>query len=140
MPMPVILVFLIFLPLMEIGVFIIVGDEIGVGATLLLTALSAVGGWLVVQYQGMQALRNLREVLQRGQLPLDAMFDGICIAAAGALLIFPGFVSDALGFGLLLPPLRALLRRTIHRHSDISVETSDSTTLEGEYQRLDDER
>ena len=82
-------------------------------------------------------------------MPLNEMFDGFCLVAAGALLITPGFLTDTIGFALLLPPVRAALRSAIKKHTRWSAyyETGDMyepqrprspEIIEGEYERLDE--
>lgn len=98
-------------PLVEIAVFIQVGRAIGVLPTLALIVLSAVLGVIVIRLQGAGLLNRARDTLRRGEPPVAEAFDGLCLLAAGALLLTPGFVTDALGVLLLLPPLRRLLYR-----------------------------
>lgn len=147
--MPFIIMALFFmLPVLEIAVFIIVGDEIGVLATLALCILSAAIGWIIVQKQGFDTLLRGRAALQTGHFPGQAMFDGVCIVLAGALLILPGFVSDAIGFALLIPPVRAGLRHFLGRHVDVRTATTatygpsqtarDTGVVEGTFERIDD--
>lgn len=136
----------LMLPIFEIATFIAVGSEVGILGTLFLCILSAVAGGMIVQKQGIDTLFRGRETLESGQFPGQALFDGVCIALAGALLILPGFISDAIGFALLLPPVRAALRHYLARHmKDVSVETRtythparDAGVVEGTFERLDD--
>lgn len=144
MPLFFVTLFLI-LPALEIAGFIIVGDAIGVFGTLALCILSAAAGWMIVQKQGFDAMFRGREALDTGRFPGQAMFDGFCIALAGALLILPGFVSDLVGFALLVPPVRDALRRFLGAHMDIRVETygagagrRDPGVVEGTFERVDD--
>lgn len=144
--MPLFIICLFFmLPALEIATFIVVGDAIGVFATLLLCVFSAVAGVMIVQKQGIDTLFRGREALEAGRFPGQAMFDGFCIVAAGALLILPGFVSDAAGFALLVPAVRDGLRRWLGRNADITVETygatyasRDPSVVDGTFERIDD--
>lgn len=144
--MPLFFMALFFiLPALEIATFIIVGDAIGVLATLALCVFSAMAGVMIVQKQGIDTLFKGREALEAGRFPGQAMFDGFCIVAAGALLILPGFVSDALGFALLVPAVRDMLRGFLARHADIKVETygtsyaaRDPSVVDGTFERIDD--
>ncbi len=137
----------LMLPVLEIATFIAVGSEIGVLGTLALCILSAAAGWMIVQKQGIDTLFRGRAAMEEGHFPGKAMFDGLCIALAGALLILPGFVSDAIGFALLVPPVRDLLRRFMASHMDVRVETNsysasayrpDGGVVEGTYERVDE--
>jgi UPF0716 protein FxsA len=102
-------------PLVELAVIIKVGGAIGVLNTLaLLILLSVVGGWLV-KWQGIAVLRRVQASLTAGQMPGNELIDGLLVLVAGALLLAPGFVSDALGLALLFPPVRAVVRRILVR-------------------------
>lgn len=131
------------LPVLEIATFIAVGSEIGILPTLLLCILSAVAGVMIVQKQGIDTLFRGREALEGGRFPGQAMFDGACIALAGALLILPGFISDIAGFALLIPPVRGWLRQMMGAHMDVVVETrtygrDGGGVVEGTFERVDD--
>ncbi len=110
--MPFFLIFII-IPLAEIIVFMGVSDVIGLGTALIMALLTAILGGLIVRYQGTKTLAAAQSSLRRGILPSKELFDGLCLIAAGATLITPGFITDALGFILLVPPLRELLRQKL---------------------------
>lgn|SRR5690606_251294 len=103
----------LLIPVAEIAVFIQVGDLVGLGPTLLGIFLTAILGAALVRRQGFETLRRSRASFDRNELPVAELFDGLCLLAAGALLLTPGFLTDAVGFLLLLPPLRGLLRRLL---------------------------
>jgi UPF0716 protein FxsA len=97
-------------PLIELAVIIQVADVVGGLNTIgLLVAVSLVGAWLAKR-EGLSVLRRIRSSLDRGELPSSEVADGGLILLAGALMIAPGFLSDALAILLLLPPTRALVR------------------------------
>ena len=114
MPLVIVIV-LVGLPLLEISVFIEVGKRIGVGATILLCILAAFAGSMLLRHQGLTTLRRAQESLQQQVFPAAELFDGLCILLAGALLVLPGFISDAVGAALFLPPVRRALRRVAAR-------------------------
>jgi UPF0716 protein FxsA len=96
-------------------VIIQVGQALGVIETLLLmVVVSAVGAWLVKR-EGIGVWRRAQRQLETGVVPGLELVDGTLIMLAGALLLTPGFVSDCLGILLLLPPVRAGLRRLVVR-------------------------
>lgn len=101
---------LLLLPLVEIAGFVIVGREVGVLNTLALIVLTGIAGVLLLRRQGVDTLRRAQARLDRGEPPVREALDGIFVALGGLLLIIPGFVTDALGILLLLPPVRAWLR------------------------------
>jgi UPF0716 protein FxsA len=98
-------------PLIEVALFIMVGGAIGVAPTILSCIASAVLGAAIVRHQGLQTLARLQDRLRQGELPTDELAEGAAILAAGLLLITLGFFTDAVGFILLVPPVR---RRIIH--------------------------
>ena len=110
--MRLMLLLLISLPLIELYVLIEVGSRIGGAVTILLClATAALGGWLV-RAQGLRMLFDARRHLEAGQLPTTDIAHGLMISLAGVLLLIPGFVTDIIGFLLLIPALRrALIRR-----------------------------
>jgi len=111
-------------PLVEIAVFIQVGGWIGLGWTLVLVVLTAVLGTWQLRAQGLATLLRARGQVERGALPARELFDGACLLVAGALLLTPGFVTDALGFLLFLPPVRDKLRELLARYVQASMATS----------------
>jgi UPF0716 protein FxsA len=99
----------------EISVIIQVGQWIGFLNTVgLLLLVSLVGAWLVKR-QGLGVMTRIREQRSAGRLPATEAFDGALIFVAGVLLVIPGFVTDALGLLLLVPPIRAVVRRFVSR-------------------------
>jgi UPF0716 protein FxsA len=111
------LLVLLFLavPVVELAVIIKVGEALGVWDTLaLLLLISLVGAWLV-RRQGLAVMRSAQEELAQGRMPGVALADGVLVLAAGGLLLVPGFVTDAIGLLLLLPPMRAGVRRWLRR-------------------------
>ena len=59
-----------------------------------------------MRIQGLGVLRRVQESMARNEMPLQEVFDGLCLLVAGALLLTPGFITDAVGFCLLFPPFR----------------------------------
>ena len=110
-------------PLVEIAVFVQVGGWIGLGPTLALVVLTAVLGAWQLRAQGLATLLRARDQIDRGALPARELFDGACLLVAGALLLTPGFVTDAAGFLLFLPPVRDLLRQLLARYVRAAMET-----------------
>ncbi len=107
------LLFAIFLgiPLVEIALFILIGGQIGVLATIAAVLTTAVAGALLVRHQGLSTLQKAQRELDNERIPAGALAEGLAILLAGALLLTPGFFTDAIGFTLLVPPLRRWLVR-----------------------------
>lgn len=99
------------IPILEIAIFIEVGSRIGVLPTVTITIATAVAGTLLLRAQGLATLERARAQLDRGELPKDELFDGLCLLIAGACLLTPGFFTDVLGLLLFIPPFRQFLRR-----------------------------
>ncbi|KJS41213.1 MAG: hypothetical protein VR70_05085 [Rhodospirillaceae bacterium BRH_c57] len=102
----VILSLFIAVPLIEIAVFIQVGGVLGLWPTIALVLLTAVAGTALLRAQGLATLRRAQTSVERGEVPLREVFDGACLLVAGVLLLTPGFVTDAMGLLLFLPPVR----------------------------------
>lgn len=100
-----VVIFLV-IPLIEVTLFVAIGSQIGIAATLLLCIGSAVLGAAIVRQQGLDTLARLQDRLRRGEMPTTDLAEGAAILAAGILLITPGFFTDAIGFVLLIPPAR----------------------------------
>ncbi len=107
----VILLALIATPLVEIAVFIEVGERIGLWSTLGLVVLTAVIGTALLRQQGLATLASARATVERGGMPVQEVLDGVCLLIAGAFVLTPGFITDGFGAALLLPPLRRVIQR-----------------------------
>lgn len=116
-----ILIGFIALPLLEIGVFIQVGSNIGIFGTVTMTVLTAVVGTVLVRSQGLATLNKVSASLNQGEMPLRPVFDGACQLIAGALLLAPGFITDTIGLLLFIPPFRTVLLAWIISRSAITV-------------------
>ena len=103
--MPLFLAFLL-VPLIEIALFIQIGGLIGLWPTLVIVVLTAILGTLLVRQQGRMALAQLRTSFSELNDPSEPLAHGAMILFSGALLLTPGFFTDAVGFLLLMPPFR----------------------------------
>jgi len=101
----------IVIPLIELYFIIVVGEMIGAFWTVMLVIITAVVGVNLLRVQGMSTLTRAQRNMAQGQIPAMEMMEGIALAVAGVLLITPGFITDTLGFLLLLPPTRQALIR-----------------------------
>lgn len=115
--------FLLFLimPIIEMYVLIEVGGLIGAWPTIGLVALTAIIGVALLRQQGFSTLMRGRQRLDAGELPAREMLEGLMLAVGGALLLTPGFITDGIGFLLLLPPTRWMLVRVLLRRGMVSV-------------------
>jgi UPF0716 protein FxsA len=104
---------ILLVPVAELIVILKIGSVIGVLDTLaLLILVSLVGAWLVKR-QGLGLLARAQRDLEAGQVPTAGLVDGVLLLAAGALLLTAGFITVAVGVLLLLPPVRAVVRRVL---------------------------
>jgi UPF0716 protein FxsA len=110
MPLIVVLALLV-VPIAEIYVIVQVGQEIGAGWTILLLIADAVLGSWLIRREGRRAWLALRQKVNEGGLPAKELADGALILIGGTLLLTPGFLTDILGFFLVLPLTRPLARR-----------------------------
>lgn len=143
-----ILAILIAIPLIEVGIFIEVGDAIGLWPTIALLVLTSVVGVWLVRVQGVYTLMQARAQLAQGEVPTREIFDGICLAFAGLLLLLPGFATDVIGVLLLLRPTRSYLfgrsrARAArggggYRSGPSRQPEGSATTIEGEWQQVED--
>ena len=148
----ILLLVMVGVPIVEIAVFLEVGGRIGIWPTLGTIVLTAIAGSALLRHQGLSTLFRARESLERGHFPVFEVFDGLCLVLAGALLLTPGFVTDAVGLLLFVPALRAFARRGMGRYlrasGRVEVRTDDpgprpsgtqgpgGDVIEGEYQEI----
>ena len=113
--LPVLVALFIGVPFAEIYVLLQVGHAVGVVNTLaLLILISVVGAWLAKR-EGLGVLRRMQRSIDSGRVPGTELVDGFLILLAGALMLTPGFLTDILAVLLLLPPVRAVVRRELRR-------------------------
>jgi UPF0716 protein FxsA len=117
-----ILLLLIALPLVELAVLVQVGTQIGVLNTIgLLIVVTMVGVWLAKQ-AGLGVIARMRRTQAEGEVPSRELMDGALILLAAMLLVFPAFVTDALGILLLIPPIRIGVRTLALRRIQASAQ------------------
>ena len=161
------LLLFIAVPLIELALLIKVGEMIGVFATVGLVIITAVIGTWVLQMQGLRTMYRLQESLAKGEPPVEPVVDGMFLLMAGGFLLTPGILTDAVGFLLLVPPVRQSIAKwgfarlikagkirvttfgsSERRHSPGEPAShpgrpqpdgpADGPVIDGEYERLDD--
>ncbi len=105
-PFRILLTLFFLIPLIEIYLLIKVGSWLGAWATVLLVVLTAVLGAFLLRQQGLATLERVRKSIAQGQVPAIEMLEGAMLIVGGALLLTPGFFTDAIGFICLIPALR----------------------------------
>lgn len=114
--------FLAFLavPLIEITLFIQIGGAIGLGWTLFIVITTAILGTYLVRQQGLRTLEKLRASVNELHDPTEPLVHGAMILFAGALLLTPGFFTDALGFSLMIPQVRSWMFQTMRSRINVA--------------------
>ncbi|HVM39970.1 MAG TPA: FxsA family protein [Acidimicrobiia bacterium] len=120
--LPLLVLAFLVLPIAELAFIIYVGTNIGVLETIgLLLAVSVVGAWLAKR-EGIGVWRAVNRRVAAGEVPGSELLDAFLILFAGALLLTPGFLTDIVAVALLLPPVRAGVRRVLRRRFEQRVE------------------
>lgn len=161
---PLLLLFIV-LPILEMWVLISVGEQIGALPTIGLVLLTAVIGLALLKRQGISTVMRAQQKMQAGEMPAREMAEGIFLAVGGALLLTPGFITDAFGFACLVPGVRQLIIGKLlghvvvvrgasysegpyhkpgagnshqgHPHQDNSQQGHSPDVIEGDYERED---
>lgn len=105
------LLFAVFMivPLVEIALFVVIGNAIGLWPTLAGVLVTALIGSVVLRYQGLALIGEIRGTMARGMLPARALAEAMMVAVAGVLLLTPGYFTDLMGLVLLVPPIRSAI-------------------------------
>src|SRR6056297_484151 len=106
---------LLLIPLLDALFLVYVASQLGPALTVALVVLTALVGTLFVRAEGRHTVRRLQRTLGEGEVPTDELTDGALLIAAGAFLLTPGLVTDAVGFLLAFPPSRILVREAVQR-------------------------
>ncbi len=148
----VLMLLFVLVPIFEIYLLIQVGGIIGVLPTIFLVVFTAVFGGLLLRWQGLATLERVRATLARGEVPAIELLEGAMLLVGGALLLTPGFFTDAIGFVCLIPVLRrAVIMWAIRRGVIVGGASrgpgapggrydAGPKTIDGEYWRDDDKQ
>ena len=101
----------IFIPIIEIAIFIAVGSNIGILNTIAIILLTAIIGIFFVKRQGLNLLFNAQRNMTQGIFPTQEIKGGIFLLVSGLLLITPGFFTDCIGFAMFLKPVQDFVSR-----------------------------
>jgi UPF0716 protein FxsA len=113
-PLLALIAIFVLVPLAELYVIIkVVGPALGAPLTIALLAADSLAGAWLMKSQGRAVWRRFHEAIGAGRIPHREIVDGVLIIFGGAFLITPGFITDILGFLLLIPPTRSLFRRSL---------------------------
>ena len=114
--MNTLLLLIIFIPIVEIYLFIKIGSQIGALTTISLIFLTAFVGVLYARYEGFNTLRSGMSQIIRNELPIYEIVSGAALAFAALLLILPGFATDILGLLIIFPPTRKLFLKNVSKN------------------------
>ena len=138
--MNTLLLIILFVPLIEIYLFIQIGGQIGAFNTILVILLTAVVGVYFARLQGLNTLKSGITQLYRNQMPIYEMMSGAALALAALLLIIPGFATDLIGFLLIFPVTRNIffnyLSKKYTKQKSTNKKAKDDL-IEGEYEDKD---
>ena len=115
--MPCLVLFLLFtlIPIVELWLLFWVAEQTSYWAALGLVITTGVIGAALARWQGWLVAWRIRSELAAQKMPTDALLDGLLILIAGVVLITPGVLTDCLGFALLIPPVRTLIKRGLKK-------------------------
>ena len=132
---------IILVPIIEIYLFIKIGNQIGAFNTISLIFITALIGVIYARYEGLNTLRSGFSQLIKNELPAYEIISGAAIAFAALLLIIPGFATDLIGFLIILPLTRKLLFGKFLKNYK-NTKTSNKPYIDGEFEDIkdDDER
>jgi UPF0716 protein FxsA len=130
----ILLVLFVLIPVIEISLFIEVGNWIGLWPTISIIFVTAFTGAVLVRHQGLATLTSAQQQLQRGEMPAEKVGEGLLLAIAGVLLLTPGFLTDFLGLILLIPPIRQRLAKKALKKLQARSTTSFSGFGQGPFQ------
>jgi UPF0716 protein FxsA len=120
----ILLILFILVPIIEIAVFIQVGEVLGLGVTLFIVVITAVLGVNLLKQQGFKAWRDIQLSMAQGNMPAVEMAAGAQLLFAGGLLLTPGFVTDIIGFSLMIPQVRLYLARQMLKRGMMAASSS----------------
>ena len=133
--MNTLLLIILFIPLLEIYLFIEIGGQIGAFNTILIILSTAIVGIYFVRLQGLSTLKSGVTQIYKNQIPVYEMMSGAALAVAAVLLIIPGFATDVVGFLLIIPLTRNLIFKFIGKKYTKNKIKDD--LIEGEYEDKD---
>jgi len=130
----ILLLLFLLVPVIEIYLLIEVGSAIGALSTIFLVVLTAIVGAALLRWQGFTTFQRVREAMARGEVPAIEMMEGVVLLICGALLLTPGFFTDAIGFLALIPAVRRHFILEVIKRQSVSMSGgfSQQNTYEGE--------
>ncbi|MCC2672832.1 MAG: FxsA protein [Armatimonadetes bacterium] len=110
-------------PLLDSLMLIVFGRYLGFWPTVGMVLLSGFAGAGLAKSQGIQVLRGIQRDLSQGQVPAQGLMDAVIILVAGGMLMSPGFLTDIVGLGLLLPAVRRPIKAVLRKRAEQMIRT-----------------
>ena len=126
---------IILVPIIEIYLFIKIGSQIGAFNTISLIFITAIIGVFYARYEGLNTLKSGFSQLVKNEAPTYEIISGAAIAFAALLLIIPGFLTDIIGFLLIIPFTRKFIIKLIAKR-----QKKNSNFIDGEYEDINDDK
>ncbi|WP_306420883.1 FxsA family protein [Thermolongibacillus altinsuensis] len=111
----IVLFLFIIIPALEIALLVLSGNVLGIWPTFTLIVATGVIGAALAKRQGWRTLERAKREWMSGEIPGDALLDGVCILIGAILLLTPGFITDIVGFLLLFPVTRKRIKPVLTR-------------------------
>ena len=120
------------IPVVEIYLLIQIGTIFGALTSIALVIVTGFLGAYLARIQGLQTLFRIQKSLREGQMPSRELLDALLIGIAGLVLLTPGFLTDAIGFLLLIPNTRTAIKQWLHRQIEVRYTSTrpDKTIIE----------
>ena len=128
------------IPLIEVWILLQIADLAGLLNTIGLLILTSIIGALLVRREGISVFRKAKNEIAQGQMPEKQILDGFLILLGGVLMLTPGFFTDIIGFLLLFPPTRLLLRTVVIKRLNSRISNPNSYIRNGRVQWVYSER
>ena len=136
--MNMLLLLIIFIPIVEIYLFIKIGSQIGALTTISLIFLTAFVGILYARYEGFNTLKSGMSQIIKNELPVYEIVSGAALAFAALLLILPGFATDLLGLFIIFPPTRKILLKNVGKNYSKKVKEKQNF-IDGEFEDIEED-
>ena len=130
--MHIVLLFIVGIPLIEIYLMIKIGGAIGAFNTIFLIFFTAITGIYFAKLEGLNAIRSGINQLVKNKVPIYEIISGATLAFAALLLIIPGFLTDCVGFLLIIPITRKFFVKSLF--SKFDKKKSDEDIIEGSFE------
>ncbi len=130
------LLLIIGIPIIEIYLFIKIGEQIGAFSTISLIFITAFLGIIYARYEGFNTLKAGMSQIVKNEIPIYEIVSGAALAFAALLLILPGFATDIIGLLIIFPPTRKLILKNISKKEK---NISKKDYINGEFEEIEDD-